>query len=99
MGQIGVTKFIEPIKTKISLNGGYQWKRQTTLQNDNEQKYTWKSWTFSPYLTSQPCKYVELAYNGMFAKTYLSTKYQNNRGWKRIQFGTFPVKKFRLSDN
>lgn len=78
MGQVGVTKFIEPIKTKISLNGGYQWKRQTTLQNDNQQKYTWKSWAFSPYLTSQPCKYVELAYNGMFAKTYLSTKYQNN---------------------
>lgn len=78
MGQVGVTKFIEPIKTKISLNGGYQWKRQTTLQNDFQQEYTWKSWAFSPYLTSQPCKYVELAYNGMFAKTYLSTEYQNN---------------------
>lgn len=49
-----------------------------TLQNDYQQKYTWKSLTFSPYLTSQPCKYVELDYNGMFAKTYLSTAYQNN---------------------
>lgn len=78
MGQVGVAKFIEPIKTKISLNGGYQWKRQTTLQNDFQQEYTWKSWAFSPYLTSQPCKYVELAYNGMFAKTYLCTDYQKN---------------------
>lgn len=78
MGQVGITKFIESIKTKISLNGGYQWKRQMTLQNGNQQKYTWKSWTFSPYLTSQPCKYVELDYNGMFAKTYLCTDYQSN---------------------
>ena len=78
MGQVGITKFIESIKTKISLNGGYQWRRQMTLQNNNQQKYTWKSWTFSPYLTSQPCKYIELDYNGMFAKTYLSTDYQTN---------------------
>lgn len=78
MGQVGITKFIEPIKTKISLNGGYQWRRQMTSQNDNQQKYTWKSWSFSPYLISQPCKYVELDYNGMFAKTYLNTNYQKN---------------------
>ena len=78
MGQVGITKFIESIKTKVSLNGGYQWRRQMTLQNNNLQKYTWKSWTFSPYLTSQPCKYIELDYNGMFAKTYLSTDYQKN---------------------
>ena len=78
MEQIGITKFIEPIKTKISLNGVYQWKRQMTLQNDVQQKYTLKSWILSPKLTSQPCKYVELDYHGMFAKTYLSTKYQSN---------------------
>lgn len=78
MGQVGITKFIESIKTKVSLNGGYQWRRQMTLQNDNQQKYTWKSWTFSPYLTSQPCKYIELDYKGMFAKTYLCTDYQKN---------------------
>ena len=78
MEQIGITKFIEPIKTKISVNGVYQWKRQTTLQNDVQQKYTWKSWIFAPKLTSQPCKYVELDYHGMFAKTYLSTEYQSN---------------------
>lgn len=78
MEQIGITKFIEPIKTKISLNGVYQWKRQTTLQNDVQQKYTWKNWIFAPELTSQPFKYVELNYHGMFAKTYLSTKYQSN---------------------
>lgn len=78
VGQVGITKFIESIKTKISLNGGYQWRRQMTLQNDSQQKYTWKSLTFSPYLTSQPCKYVELDYKGMFAKTYLCTAYQNN---------------------
>ena len=78
VGQVGITKFIESIKTKISLSGGYQWRRQMTLQNDSQQKYTWKSLTFSPYLTSQPCKYVELDYKGMFAKTYLCTAYQNN---------------------
>lgn len=78
IGQVGITKFIESIKTKISLNGGYQWRRQMTLQNGYQQKYTWKSLTFSPYLTSQPCKYVELDYNGMFAKTYLYAAYQND---------------------
>lgn len=78
MEQIGITKFIEPIKTKISVNGVYQWKRQTTLQNNVQQKYTWKSWIIAPKLTSQPCKYVELDYHGMFAKTYLSTEHQSN---------------------
>ncbi len=78
IGQVGITKFIESIKTKISLSGGYQWRRQMALQNDCQQEYTWKSLTFSPYLTSQPCKYVELDYNGIFAKTYLCTVFQNN---------------------
>lgn len=78
IGQVGITKFIESVKTKISLNGGYQWRRQMTSQNDNQQKYIWKSWTFSPYLTSQPCKFIELDYNGMFAKTYLRADHQKS---------------------
>ncbi len=77
-GQLGITKFIEPIKTKISLNGGYLWRRQMILQNDNQQKYTWKCGTLSPYLTSQPCKYIELDYKGTFAKTFLCSGFQNN---------------------
>ena len=82
--QLGITKQIESIKTKISLNGLYIWRQQQAEQNSLLTTYSWQSVGISPTLTSQPCKYVELDYSGEISKTFLSYEDIKRSYWSQI---------------
>lgn len=82
--QLGITKQIEPIKTKISLRGSYIWSRQQAEQNDMLMTYTWQNVGISPTLTSQPCKYLELDYSGEISKTFLSYEDVKRSYWSQV---------------
>lgn len=82
--QLGVTKQIEPIKTKISLRGLYMWRLQQAEQNDMLMTYTWQNVGISPTLTSQPCKYFELDYSGEISKTFLSYEGVKRSYWSQV---------------
>lgn len=82
--QLGITKQIEPIKTKISLKGLYIWRQQEAEQNGLLTTYTWQNVGISPTLTSQPCKYFELNYSGEISKTYLSYEDIRRSYWSQV---------------
>lgn len=84
MAQLGVTKQIESIKTKISLNGLYMWKQQQAEQNSLLTTYAWQSAGISPRLTSQPCKYFELDYSGEMSKTFLHYEDIRKGYWSQV---------------
>lgn len=75
--QVGITKQIEPIKTKVSLRGSYLWRKQMATQNDKLFRYTWQTVALSPILYSQPLDFIELQYNGTFSKTF--SRYESIR--------------------
>lgn len=98
-GQLGITKQIESIKTKVSLKGSYLWRQQMTAQNERLIKSTWQSVSLSPVLTSQPCKYVELDYSGFFSKTYLDYESVKKNYWSQIHqivLKILPVQSFQI---
>lgn len=82
--QLGVTKQIESIKTKISLNGLYLWRQQQAEQNSLLTTYAWQSAGISPRLTSQPCKYFELDYSGEMSKTFLHYEDIRKGYWSQV---------------
>lgn len=82
--QLGITKQIEPIKTKISLRGLYVWRQQQAEQNGLLTTYTWQNVGISPTLTSQPCKYFELDYSGEISKTFLSYEDIKRSFWSQV---------------
>lgn len=82
--QLGLTKQIESIKTKISLNGLYIWRQQQAEQNGLLTTYSWQNVGISPTLTSQPCKYVELDYSGEISKTFLSYEDIKRCYWSQV---------------
>lgn len=82
--QLGITKQIEPIKTKISLNAIYMWNRQQAEQNNLLTTYTWQNLGISPTLTSQPCKYIELDYHGEMSKTFLGYEDIRRSFWSQV---------------
>lgn len=98
--QLGITKQIESIKTKISLNGLYIWRKQQAEQNSLLTTYSWQNVGISPTLTSQPCKYVELDYSGEISKTFLSYEDIKRCYWSqvhKISFKITPIQSLILS--
>lgn len=99
-GQIGITKQIEAVKTKVSLKGSYLWRQQMTTQNERLIKSTWQSIGLSPVLISQPCQYVELDYSGIFSKTSLGYESVKKSYWSqthRIALKILPVPSFQIT--
>lgn len=84
MAQLGITKQIESIKTKISFNGLYVWRQQQAEQNSLLTTYSWQNVGIAPTLTSQPCKYVELDYSGEISKTFLSYEDIKRSYWSQV---------------
>lgn len=82
--QLGITKQIELIKTKISLRGLYVWRQQQAEQNGLLTTYTCQNVGISPSLTSQPCKYFELDYSGEISKTFLSYEDIKRSFWSQV---------------
>ncbi|CCY64013.1 putative uncharacterized protein [Prevotella sp. CAG:1124] len=82
--QLGITKQIESIKTKISLKGLYIWKQQQAEQNGLLTTYIWQNVGISPTLTSQSCKYFELNYSGEISKTFLSYENIKRNYWSHV---------------
>lgn len=82
--QLGITKQIESIKTKISLKGLYIWRQQQAEQNGLLTTYIWQNVGISPTLTSQPCKYFELNYSGEISKTFLSYENIKRNYWSHV---------------
>ena len=69
VAQLGVTKQITPIRTKISLTGSALYSNQSTMQNGNLVDVSWQSTAISPSLYSHPLDWLELDYSGEYAKT------------------------------
>ncbi len=69
ISQLGVTKQITPIRTKISLTGSALYSNQSTMQNGNLVDVSWQSTAISPSLYSHPLDWLELDYSGEYAKT------------------------------
>ncbi len=75
VAQLGVTKQIAPIKTKISLTGSALYSNQSTMQNGNLVDVSWQSAAVSPSLYSHPLDWLELDYSGELTRT--STNYDS----------------------
>ena len=69
VAQLGVTKQITSIRTKISLTGSAFFSNQSIMQSDNLVDVFWQSTAISPSLYSHPLDWLELDYSGEFAKT------------------------------
>ncbi len=78
MGGISLTKFIEALKTKVSLSGSYLWKKQAMLQNNRLRDYYGTSWSVSPFISSRPFDFIEIEYKGDISRTYMRTADQRN---------------------
>ena len=72
VAQLGVTKQITPIRTKISLTGSAFYSNQSTMQNGNFVDVSWQSTAISPTLYSHPLDWLELDYTGEFTRTSAS---------------------------
>ena len=83
IAQIGVTKQIAAIKTKVSLNGSYLRNEGWTMQNGLVIDYEGNSLVISPSVSSHPVGWLELNYSGDISKTLSSyegkTKTYNSR--------------------
>ena len=77
ISQLGVTKQITPIRTKISLTGSALYSNQSTMQNGNLVDVSWQSTAISPSLYSHPLDWLELDYSGEFSRT--SSSYDSVR--------------------
>ena len=77
ISQLGVTKQITPIRTKISLTGSALYSNQSTMQNGNQVDVSWQSAAISPSLYSHPLDWLELDYSGEFSRT--SSSYDSVR--------------------
>ncbi len=82
--QIGIAKLIESLKTKISLNEMYIWRKSQAEQNSLLTTYVWQSAGISPTLTSKPCKYLELDYSGEISRTFLSYEGLRSSYWSQV---------------
>ncbi len=69
ISQLGVTKQITPIRTKISLTGSALFSNQSIMQSGNLVNVFWQSTAISPSLYSHPLDWLELDYSGELAKT------------------------------
>ena len=69
VAQLGVTKQITSIRTKISLTGSAFFSNQSIMQSGNHVDVFWQSTAISPSLFSHPLDWLELDYSGEFAKT------------------------------
>lgn len=74
IAQIGVTKQIAPIRTKVSLNGSYLHNEGRTMQNGQVMDFTGNSLVISPSVSSHPVGWLELNYSGDFSRT--SSRYE-----------------------
>ena len=74
IAQIGVTKQIAPIKTKVSLNGSYLHNEGRTMQNGRMMNFTGSSLVVSPSVSSHPVGWLELNYSGNLSRT--SSRYE-----------------------
>lgn len=74
IAQIGVTKQIAPIKTKVSLNGSYLHNEGRTMQNGQVMDYAGNSLVLSPSVSSHPVGWLELNYSGNLSRT--SSRYE-----------------------
>ncbi len=72
VSQLGVTKQIASIRTKISLTGSALYSNQSTMQNGNLVDVSWQSTAISPTLYSHPLDWLELDYSGEFSRTSAS---------------------------
>ena len=69
VAQLGVTKQITSIRTKISLTESAFFSNQSIMQSGNHVDVFWQSTAISPSLFSHPLDWLELDYSGEFAKT------------------------------
>ncbi len=69
VAQLGVTKQITSIRTKISLTGSALFSNQSIMQSGNLVDVFWQSTAISPSLYSHPLDWLELDYSGELAKT------------------------------
>lgn len=98
--QLAVTKYLESVKTKVSLSGQYLWSRQQAVQNGLMTTYDWQSVGISPVLAAQPCRYVELDYSGEIGRTFLSYGDVQSSYWSqvhRVALKITPVELLELS--
>ncbi len=69
IAQIGVTKQIVLIKTKVSLNGSYLHNEGWTMQNGQMMDYAGNSLVISPSVSSHPVDWLEINYSGNLGRT------------------------------
>lgn len=74
IAQIGVTKQIAPIRTKVSLNGSYLHNEGRTMQNGQMMDYAGNSLVVSPSVSSHPVGWLEVNYFGNLSRT--SSRYE-----------------------
>ena len=67
--QLGVTKQITSIRTKISLTGSALFSNQSIMQSGNLVDVFWQSTAISPSLFSHPLDWLEIDYSGEFTQT------------------------------
>lgn len=98
--EIGITKQIRPIKTKISLKGAYTYLQQVQMQNSSWIKIIGENFAILPELSSQPCQYLEVNYSGNFNKTtsrYLSIRKSYWSYLHDITLKLFPIPAFQIT--
>ncbi len=81
--QIGVTKQVVPIRTKVTLKCSYLYNEGSTMQNDRVVDYAGSSMMISPSLSSRPLDWLEFNYSGDISRTLATydgrTKSYNSR--------------------
>ncbi len=77
IAQLGVTKQITSIRTKVSLSGSTLYNRQSTMQNGAVADVSWQSVSLSPNFSSHPLDWLEFDYSGEFSRT--SSSYDSVR--------------------
>lgn len=93
----GVSKFIEAIKTKISLNASWNWSRNRIEQNGIPVNYYGEAVSFSPSLSSSPVSWFELAYGASVSETtsrYLGGSQSFSMQNHDISLKLFPLEGF-----
>lgn len=100
IAELSVTKWIEPLQTKITLSGNGIWQQRQILQQEEVVPYDGSSYGIYPSVISRPSGWMEINYQGDFSKIfnrYKGVKSAYSSQTHNFKLSVFPIAKFQLS--
>lgn len=97
---MGISKQLQTINTKISLNGSWTWGKSEIEQNDMMVRYYTRNLIFSPNLTTNPFGWFELNYRlnlSLSTTRFISTKRSYSSQIHDISLKFFPSSNWEIN--